>query len=334
MADKDSPSKGVTPDWLVQGILTKLGDIFDRLTGRGWKPSSSLATSELVEKMKALLDSEARDEPTGRKFVPNNIKLKMQWDKFSADSDDGLKKLETELLAAAVDHINDKRYFTHAPLLIEVKPDYFTSGVRLLVSFDKIGDDDREASVNLVVPGAGSDEVQDADAPHCAEYTFKAGFSINGDERERTLTLSKGSRLSIGRTKENDLSLNDPSISKIHASLAVADNGALLVADTGSTNGTFVDGQRIAYGKAIAINDKSDVRFGGVEVRFRSLQIPKPEDLLEAAAIPPQIDEFDKTTRMDNPSSSPDSPINVPSIEPEPAPTEASIEIAPAKEGE
>ena len=92
MVEKVPAAKGITPDWLVRGVLTKVGDIFDRLTGRGWKPSSTLATSELIEKLKALLDSEVREDTPGCKFVPNNIKLKMQWDKFSTDSEDGPSK--------------------------------------------------------------------------------------------------------------------------------------------------------------------------------------------------------------------------------------------------
>jgi pSer/pThr/pTyr-binding forkhead associated (FHA) protein len=330
MAEKDPPSKGVTADWLVQGVLTKLGDMFDRLTGRGWKPSSTLATSELIEKMKALLDSEARDDATGRKFVPNNIKLKMQWDKFAADSDGGLKKLETEMLAAAVDHINDKRYFTHAPLSIEAKPDYFTSGVRLLVSFDKFEDEDKEAGVHLSVPGSTADKIDDSVAPHRMESSFSAIFTTGGERKERSLTLRKGSRLSVGRTKENDIGLNDPSVSKIHASLAVDDNGTLLVADTGSTNGTFVNGERIAYGKAVPLDESSEVRFGGVEVKFKPHQIPKPADLPVVPTEPAPIDDFQQTTRIDDLTmSEEDIPVDA-----KPAATQPAIDIAGAKEGE
>ena len=62
MADENSQAtkKSYTLDWLVGGTLTKLGEMFDQLTGRNWKPSSSLATSELVERLKKLLDSEAQ----------------------------------------------------------------------------------------------------------------------------------------------------------------------------------------------------------------------------------------------------------------------------------
>ncbi|HEY2866404.1 MAG TPA: hypothetical protein VGJ02_04880, partial [Pyrinomonadaceae bacterium] len=163
MVEKVPASKGITPDWLVRGVLTKVGDIFDRLTGRGWKPSSTLATSELIEKLKALLDSEVREDRPGCKFVPNNIKLKMQWDKFSTDSETGLRKLEVEMLSAVVDHINDRRYFTHSPLALEIKPDYFTPGVRLLVSFDKFANDDHEAAVNLMPGEAAKDVAESAE---------------------------------------------------------------------------------------------------------------------------------------------------------------------------
>ena len=126
MADenKKQSSRKNSPDWFVSGILTKLGETFDRLTGRNWQPSSSLATSELSEKLKKLLDAEVKDLGAKGRFVPHNIKLKMQWDKFSTDADSAMKKLENELLIAAIDHINDRRYHTYAPIKLEIKPDW------------------------------------------------------------------------------------------------------------------------------------------------------------------------------------------------------------------
>jgi pSer/pThr/pTyr-binding forkhead associated (FHA) protein len=341
MADNVPAKKGFTPDWLVRGVLTKLGDTFDRLTGRGWKPSSSLATSELIERLKALLDAEARDERPGCKFVPNNIKLKMQWDKFSTDSDESLKKLEAELLTATVDHINDKRYFTHAPLSIEVRPDYFTPGVRLLVSFDKFADDDREAAIHLSVPGAGAEAEQDKSAPpHKVEHVFTASYSLNGNAKSRRFSLVHGRRISVGRTKENDLSIDDASVSKIHASLTVDESGSLIVADTGSTNGTYVAGERIAYGKAVIIGDGGSVKFGAVEVTFKSENIPMPAESFTAAEnsealqasgmpvepAPSEVVELPAETQASIPLSEP-APTE-PSIPVEqPAPTEPSIDL-------
>ena len=75
MSDKiQTPAKkSISPDWLVRGILTKIGETFDRLTGRNWKPTSSLATSELIDRLKKLLDAEVKDLKEKGKFVPHNI---------------------------------------------------------------------------------------------------------------------------------------------------------------------------------------------------------------------------------------------------------------------
>jgi hypothetical protein len=149
-----TPKKKITPDWLVQGALTRIGDTFDKLTGRGWRPSSSLATSGLIERMKMLLEAEIKVDDEGRKYVPHNITLKMQWDKFSTDSDESLRKLENELLTAAVDFISDNRYYTHAPIKLEAKPDYFTEGVKLFVSYEKFDEERGERELNVTVPAA------------------------------------------------------------------------------------------------------------------------------------------------------------------------------------
>ena len=39
-----------------------------------------------------------------------------------------------------------------------------------------------------------------------------------------------------------------------------------MLADTGSTNGTFVNGERIAYGRAFVIKPGDKLKFGTVEV--------------------------------------------------------------------
>ncbi|MGI8884998.1 MAG: FHA domain-containing protein [Pyrinomonadaceae bacterium] len=277
MSEKNSSSKkSFSLDWLIQGVLTKLGETFDGLTGRKWKPSSSLATSQLVEKLKHLLDAEVQDLGAKGKFVPHNLKLKMQWDKFSTDAEIALKKLEAELLTAAVDHINDNRYHTFAPLKLEVKPDYFTDGVKLLVSFDKFADEDRDAEVNVTLPEAKAGELYSAQttAIDNGVEIFIAQFASNGITQKVKLRFQNNGRLSVGRTRENDLNIDDASVSKVHASLFLNSDNYLTIADTGSTNGTFINGERISYGKAHVIGKNDRINFGTVDVSFE--YVPKP----------------------------------------------------------
>src|SRR5258708_2348044 len=125
MTEKPPVSKkAFSADWFLRGALTKIGDTFDRLTGRRWVPSSSLARRELMDRIKKLPDAGEKDVQGKGKVAPHNIKLKIQWDKFSTDAEAALRRLQNELLTATADHINDSLYYTYAPLAIEVKPDY------------------------------------------------------------------------------------------------------------------------------------------------------------------------------------------------------------------
>jgi len=88
--------------------------------------------------------------------------------------------------------------------------------------------------------------------------------------RELPLALKPGGRrLNVGRAADNEVCLNDVSVSKIHAALVMNKEGTLLVADTGSTNGTYINGRRISYGESRQIEEGDVVGFGDVEVRFR-----------------------------------------------------------------
>lgn len=271
--------KTFSPDWLVRGVLTKLGDTFDKFTGRDWKPSSSLATSELIERLKKLLDSEAKNSDGIGKFVPHNIKLKMQWDKFSTDAEDALKKLENELLTAAVDHINDNRYHTHAPLKIEIKTDYFTEGVKLHASFDEFAADEPDGELKVTIPDMKvGDFMPVVSEPEPETEIVLAEFVVNDRQKSVELKFTTGERLSVGRTRENDLSIDDASVSKNHATLMINAEGKFLIADTGSTNGTFIGSERLAYGRAFEINEADKVKIGHVEVYFR--RTPKATDFV------------------------------------------------------
>lgn len=319
MADQTTnQKKSMSADWLVRGVLTKVGDAFDRLTGRGWRPSSSLATSELAERLKSLVDKEMRETADGRRFVPQNIQLKMQWDKFSSDSEGALKKLENELLTSLVDHINDKRYYTYAPLSLTVKPDYFVDGVKLFASFDEKSDEDKTGVVNVTVPGLKIDaaELEQYAAPRARVIDVTVRAEVAGRAFEKSFELKPDKRLSIGRTAENDIALDDASVSKLHASLVMNKAGELLIADTGSTNGTFVDGERISYGESVTVGNGQAIRFGTVNVNLECRESEEPDDELREAADEAgqtyKVGEFEFTSKAEIDVPSP--PATLPAV--------------------
>ncbi len=301
--------KKLSVDWLMRGSLTKVGDIFDRLTGRGWKPTSSLATSELIERLKTLLDKEAKDLGKKGKFVPHNLKLKIQWDKFTLDSDEAMNKLQNELLTSIIDHINDNRYHTYAPMKLQVKPDYFTEGVKLSASFDKFSEEEGEAAVNVTM--SDMKNIVIPTAPEIKIETEKeiviVEFSLNGKPKKVELRFAAGARLSVGRTKENALVIEDTSISKIHATLFINNEKQITVADTGSTNGTFINEKRIGYGKAYPILDTDKLKFGTIEVALdytpKEIEIiaEEPQSAVKTEQFVMTNDALEKTRQVEIP---------------------------------
>jgi ABC-type multidrug transport system ATPase subunit/pSer/pThr/pTyr-binding forkhead associated (FHA) protein len=61
----------------------------------------------------------------------------------------------------------------------------------------------------------------------------------------RVLSVTKH-RLTIGRTPDNDVVVEDLLVSRNHASISRLPNGQFEVVDLGSTNGTFVNGRRVS----------------------------------------------------------------------------------------
>ena len=259
------------PERLLRRVLESMGDVVDRKFGRTVEPKSGLTTSKLIERMKRLIDERARDEGHKGRVAPHHMVLKVEWGTHSEAPPEILDDLKNEILAAAIDHINDHRYKTLAPVSVEAEVDIFTTGISVDPTFGEFEEDlrreeeaKRAERAGVPVPGA---------SPPMPDIQVIARVSQLGQRegsREVTLIFKPGGRrLNVGRASDNELSLNDTSVSKIHAALLMTSEGTLLVADTGSTNGTFINGRRITYGESRQIDDGDVVGFGDVEVRLR-----------------------------------------------------------------
>jgi pSer/pThr/pTyr-binding forkhead associated (FHA) protein len=66
------------------------------------------------------------------------------------------------------------------------------------------------------------------------------------------------STIKIGRDASNDIQINEPRISRNHAVITDLGDGYFEIKDLGSTNGTFVNGERITS-KKIRVEDKVEV---------------------------------------------------------------------------
>jgi len=78
-----------------------------------------------------------------------------------------------------------------------------------------------------------------------AEMWLLEGASPDGTDRW-TFRLGAGAIKTIGRASRADFIVDAPLVSRLHCRLTAAADGSLLVEDLGSTNGTFVNGERVA----------------------------------------------------------------------------------------
>jgi pSer/pThr/pTyr-binding forkhead associated (FHA) protein len=113
----------------------------------------------------------------------------------------------------------------------------------------------------------------------------------------------------VGRGSHNDIVIQDDSVSETHAKLQRRDDGWYVV-DAGSTNGTYVGGQRLSSERRL--EGAPDVRFGGVKMVFRAVEVP-----MESVGGTRAIANFDRSKlrptaqRAPTPESAPAAPAPV-----------------------
>jgi len=259
----------IMPERIMRRVLEGVGDVVDRKLGRTPDTATGFTTDHLVRRMNALIDERSRDDKKRGRIAPHHLKLKIEWGKHSETPPEMTKRLEHEILAAAIDHINDSRYRTLAPVTIETDVDIFTTGIVVDPTY---GEFEEELQQEDLERKLGKDAVKRPKHGDKLNVTISARILTSNASREIALEFVPGGRrLSVGRATDNHLHLNDTSVSKIHAALKMDNLGTLMVADTGSTNGTHINGQRIPYGEARPINEGDLVAFGDVEVRFRRI---------------------------------------------------------------
>jgi pSer/pThr/pTyr-binding forkhead associated (FHA) protein len=94
----------------------------------------------------------------------------------------------------------------------------------------------------------------------------------------------------IGRSLYSSLMVDDPSVSRLHASIRLC-GGRCLIADLGSRNGTFVNGKQVGR-DAVEVGVGDEIRVGTLKVR---LVVAKEESRERLSTRPHLISPDDPT---------------------------------------
>src|SRR5690242_19992732 len=189
------------PERLLRRVLEGMGSVVDRRLGRTVEPRSGLTTSKLIERMKKLIDERVRDEGRKGRIAPHHLVLKVEWGTHSEAPPEILHDLKNEVLAAAIDHINDHRYRTLAPVAVEAEVDIFTTGISVDPTFGEFEEDLRRQDEER---RAKKDGVQiPSGAPVMPDIQVIARITQQNGTREIPLIFKPGGkRLNVGRDRK------------------------------------------------------------------------------------------------------------------------------------
>ncbi len=254
---------------VLRTIESKLEALFEGVFGRAFR--TNVQPVELARKLVKEMDDH-RSVSISRVYVPNEYTIYLSpgdREQFSSFED----SLREELQDYLAEHARRERYMLLTPPRVELESDA-----------------DLEIGVfgiaTRLVRGGGHPVPEGAPAEQAtpgATMVYKAvappeeGDAAEGEPAEPkegqltgVLTIAgrrhelDGERTVIGRSKDCDIQVSDPNVSRRHAEVR-RDGGSFTLFDLDSTNGIEVDGNRI---KRLVLHDGSRFTIGSTEIVF------------------------------------------------------------------
>ena len=110
--------------------------------------------------------------------------------------------------------------------------------------------------------------------------------------------------IKIGRSNDNDIVIDDNSVSRNHAIIFVSENSTM-IQDNNSTNGTFINGRRIQGSSPLQTNDI--LKVGNMPVPWRNYVGAAPSgNANQSTRVTPNQNQYIPPQQINNPA-----PINV-----------------------
>src|SRR5262249_43509691 len=161
-------------------------------------------------------------------------------------------------------------YQTKGPIEVEVVSDLFASSTIVNADFDQEGSPGANTSdASSQQPLTGQPGASEA-RPGDTGTGIKGLTLLAKDGGEYRVDLTKGGAPAyIGRSAGNAVRLDDPSVSRVHCSVALRGDGRIVISDLDSANGTFVNGQVVNTGEAQKLKPGDDIQIGDVELKVK-----------------------------------------------------------------
>ncbi|MEO7752290.1 MAG: DUF3662 and FHA domain-containing protein [Terracoccus sp.] len=235
---------------------------------------SEVQPVEIASAIRRAMDDRAALLGHGRAMVPNVYTIELSetdFDRLGDYEDD----LSDDLVAAAQEHADSQGYQPGGPLEVSlVEGEGLETGVfRVRPAIAKRAGNGQAPEANPHVPrqhattGTAVDEepARPAARPARSNPSARPWLDISGDRYPLV-----GSITTLGRDDVADIVVDDPGVSRRHSEIRVTNDGPHLVTsirDLGSTNGTFVNGDRISSQR---LEDGDRITIGRTSATFRA----------------------------------------------------------------
>ena len=252
---------------VLRNIESKLESLFEGVFGRAFR--TNVQPVELARKLVKEMDDH-KNVSVSRVYVPNEYTIflsmadREQFASYEA-------QLRDELADYLAEHARRENYVTLTAPRVELETDddldvgVFGIATRMAqVGAAKAGEPAGQAAASHTM-------IYKPDAPPAPQPTEAASPVDLGIEREVGVLTWNGERhelvkerVVLGRSKDADLQVQDPNVSRRHAELR-QEGATYWLVDLDSTNGVEVRGKRV---KRVKLEDGTRFTMGSTEITF------------------------------------------------------------------
>jgi hypothetical protein len=201
-------------------------------------------------------------------FVPNSYVVSLAPSDY-AQFEQYKRSLERDLAEAVLGAARDRRFTLLAYPTVEIEEDEDVSPGDLRVACALVDASGEEVPADeperLGGVESGHTMVLDRDALRSAKPRAPQGAIVAQEGSVRREVPLTAEPITVGRDPKNDIVLDDRRVSRRHAEVRLR-LGRYTLYDLQSTNGTFVNGRRIAE---MVLSDEDRVTIGGAELIVR-----------------------------------------------------------------
>ncbi len=262
----------------LKGIEKRMESLVVGVFGRAFR--RQIHPVEIAKGLTKQMD-EGRMVSISRTYAPNNFTVHLS--NGDAESIRAYQdSLKDELIQYASTHAENKRYHLMTPPQIRFETDETLRFGEFGVTAKLTGgngprekgapqDTSGQTRIFKTEESTGGGQGTTAISAQEAQRHGLAQEIVEVVFEDGSYPLEGAGPWTVGRSQENDITVNDPNVSRRHARISRADDG-FVVEDLGSTNGTLLDGAPIDRER---IDGGDELTFGQTAARFvRRADVP------------------------------------------------------------